>query len=104
MMISSFLLFFIGLLNVQPAALQACEKCKYVVPVKGDWIDGEKLELEPGDTICLDGARLYNVPLRFKNIRGTEEHPITIINCNGVANITVPSNLVYGVKFEYSEH
>jgi hypothetical protein len=82
----------------------SCEKCKYVIPVKGDWIDGDKLKLQPGDTICLDGGTLYNIPLRFKNIRGTEDNPVTIINCNGIVNVTVPSNLVYGVRFEQSQY
>jgi hypothetical protein len=89
-------------LSLSPGFTQqpSCEKCKYIIPVKGDWIDGEKLKLQPGDTICLDGSFNYTVPLRFRNIRGTEEKPITVINCNGIANITVPSNLVYAVKFE----
>jgi hypothetical protein len=89
-----------------PAPQQAasCEKCKYLIPLKGDWIDGDKLKLQPGDTICLDGSISYTIPLRFKNIRGTVEKPITIINCNGIVNVTIPSTLVYAVKFEQSSN
>src|SRR5690349_18180216 len=97
-------LLFLTILSPSHAPQDMCDKCKYIIPVKGDWIDGDKLHLQPGDTICLDGSRTYNIPLRFRNINGTKEKPITIINCNGIVNITVPSNLVYAVKFEYSKH
>jgi hypothetical protein len=99
-----YLLFHVLFPSTPGGVDPTCGKCKYVIPVKGDWIDGDNLRLQPGDTICLDGARSYNIPLRFRNIRGTEEKPITIINCNGIANIATPSNLVYAVKFEYSHH
>ena len=104
MTFSLILYFLLGLLagNVTPSS--SCETCKYVIPVKGDWIDGDKLKLEPGDTICLDGSYNYNIPLRFKNIRGSAEKPIIIMNRNGTANVAVPSNLVYAAKFEYCEH
>jgi hypothetical protein len=101
---SILFLLFLSLLSSQPAQQPGCEKCKHVIPVKGDWIDGERLNLQPGDTICLNGSWTYTNPLRFRNIVGSEEKPIIIINCHGVANITIPSNLVYAVKFEHSKY
>lgn len=88
----------------QPAQVNACSRCKYLIPVKGDWIDGEKLRLSPGDTLCLDGRKPYDVPLRFKNINGSAEKPIVIINCDGPATIVVNPKLTYVVRFERSSH
>jgi hypothetical protein len=59
-----------------------CSTCTYVVAKNTDTIDGKALGLKPGSVICLDKALQYG-ELTFENLEGTEEHPITIGNCNG---------------------
>ncbi|MEQ8470478.1 MAG: right-handed parallel beta-helix repeat-containing protein [Marinoscillum sp.] len=77
---------------------QTCPSCDYTVV--SNVIDGQKLNLQPGAIICLS-AKVYD-RLTFKNIIGTEEKPIIIRNCEGVAKIE--SNNAFGVKFQNSEH
>src|SRR5689334_16866958 len=60
-------------------------KCNYIVPVKHEH-DGEKLGLKPGDVICLKAGVKYG-PLKFVNLHGTQEKPITIVNCGGPVHV-----------------
>lgn len=79
-------------------AFNSCD-CDYVV--KGYFNDGKKMNLKPGDVICLEGNKTYN-RLLFQNIIGTEGDPIIIKNCGGVAAIS--SKNAFGIKFEHSKH
>ncbi|WP_165823883.1 right-handed parallel beta-helix repeat-containing protein [Pseudochryseolinea flava] len=78
-----------------------CGKCTYVVPKKHEH-DGAKLGLKPGDVICLDAKIKYG-PLKFVNLKGTKEKPITIINCGGPITIDTPGHS-FALKTEKSEH
>jgi hypothetical protein len=54
----------------------------------------------PGDTLCLmDGNR---GPLYLKNVLGTEEQPIVLINKDG--QVLINSDLSYGLKFAQSKN
>jgi hypothetical protein len=79
-----------------------CAKCAYVVPPKVHTHDGQKLGLKPGDFICLNAATHYG-PLRFINLQGTPEKPITIINCGGPVHIDVPGHS-FALKTEQSKY
>lgn len=68
-----------------------CSTCTYIVPADVSTIDGDVLNLKPGDVICLNAATKYTKSLTFKNIIGTAQSPIIITNCGGVANLTVSS-------------
>lgn len=69
-----------------------CSKCDFFVTIsnKSFGFDGEELGVKPGDIICLDGAIKYDRPVSFTNIRGTEDNPVLITNCNGKAVIDLP--------------
>jgi hypothetical protein len=54
-----------------------CKTCTFVVPANTTLIDGLKLDLQPGDTVCLDAAIKYGA-LEFVNFEGTEENPVII--------------------------
>jgi Right handed beta helix region len=79
-----------------------CEQCTYVIPANKVIIDGDELNFEPGDVICLNSATSY-LNLNFKNIVGTEENPIVIVNCGGVATLNA-SGKGYGIKTEASKY
>ncbi len=77
----------------------ACGVCDHVV---NSYItDGDILNIQPGDIICLDAAKNYS-RLVFRNIVGTSAEPVIIRNCGGVAKIY--SDASFGLKFEDSKH
>ncbi len=59
-----------------------------------------KIEFQPGDTICLMAGSRGD--LYLKNITGTAENPIVIINKGGQSIIN--SDLSYGLKFAESKY
>jgi hypothetical protein len=79
-----------------------CSTCTYVVPVGKTTIDGLLLGFKPGDVICLNSAATYGY-LAFKNINGTAENEITIINCGGPVAIDAPGK-PYVVKIYNSKY
>ena len=91
-----FLLFlsFI-LISMISSSGQNCS-CKYTVPSNSHEIDGNKLNILPGDTICLTGDAPYR-NLRFSSLKGSKEKPIIIRNCGGAAKVNSEGS--YGVKF-----
>lgn len=85
--------------NVEKHPILACSECDHVVAAHVT--DGEELGIKPGDIICLSASEVYN-RLIFKNLKGTEENPIIVQNCDGTALIY--SEDAFGLKFEDSEH
>lgn len=83
------------LLPYLSAFAQNCP-CKYTVPANSHEIDGNKLNILPGDTICLTADAPYG-NLKFSSLKGSKEQPIIIRNCGGVA--AIKSEGAYGVKF-----
>lgn len=101
-------LFLILILAARMAALAQtfetdssflCDDCDYTVT--GYMTDGKKLNIQPGDVICLDARRKYT-RIVLKNIVGTEDDPVIIRNCGGVAEIY--SRDGFGMKFQQSKH
>lgn len=82
--------------------LDACGTCTYVIPESTTIVDGNLLELVPGNVICLDSRIKYG-NLIFRNLRGSRENPIIIRNCGGIAQVdgTGKSN---AIKTENSQH
>ncbi len=77
----------------------ACDACDYVVTSK--ITDGDSLNIQPGQVICLDADIKYDA-LIFRNIKGSYRNPVKITNCGGVA--VIDSHDRYGVKFQNSKH
>lgn len=72
--------------------------CDHEYTASNNIIDGE--DILPGDTVCLMGGSWNYILLR--NIHGTEENPIVVINSNGV--VLINSNSFYGIKLENCSH
>lgn len=76
----------------------AQKSCALTVPVSVNIIEG--VNILPGDTICINGGlRSY---LLFKNISGTANQPVVIINRN--AQSVIDTDHFYGVKFSGCRH
>lgn len=75
--------------------------CKYIVPGNEHEVNGNQLNIQPGDTVCLDASIPYR-NLKFTAINGTKEKPVVITNCGGIAKIN--SEAAFGVKFMRSKH
>jgi hypothetical protein len=78
-----------------------CAECTYTIPASKVIVDGDALGFKPGDVICLDAAIDY-LNLDFKNIVGTADKPIYIVNCGGVVTLNATSK-GYGIKTENSK-
>ncbi|MEQ9441027.1 MAG: cellulose binding domain-containing protein [Cyclobacteriaceae bacterium] len=63
--------------------VQAQCNCDHTVPFSEQVVfDGTQENVMPGDTICVE-AGITRDRLHFKNIVGTQEAPVVIINCGG---------------------
>ncbi|MEI9917472.1 MAG: right-handed parallel beta-helix repeat-containing protein [Bacteroidota bacterium] len=73
--------------------------CNYTVPVKtdGQYVDGTKIGVKAGGTICLQGGATYG-NITFTNIVGTAAQPINIVTCNGSV-LMQATGRPYGLKF-----
>lgn len=72
--------------------------CDYEIDASTSTITN--ITFQPGDTICLMAG--LRGPLYLKNIVGTEENPIVIINKGG--QCIIDSDLSYGLRFAESKH
>jgi len=94
-----FIFFFVLFINhffVIMAQINGCDFMFEANPQSTLVIDGNSLNnLTAGDTICLQGGLYYQ--LNIKNLHGTSESPIVIINKQGPVIINNNSN--YGLTF-----
>lgn len=62
--------------------------CTYIIPKEVIKVDGQGnySQIQPGDTLCLPAGTRGNI--KFFNLHGTADQPITIQNTGGVARIT----------------
>ncbi|MCD6090951.1 MAG: right-handed parallel beta-helix repeat-containing protein [Bacteroidales bacterium] len=88
---SLLILFFLPGIFISKAQSQI--HCDYEIGSEIATVD--KLTFQPGDTLCLMAGQ--RGPLYLKNIIGTNESPIVIINSGGKA--IIDSDLTYGLKF-----
>lgn len=97
------LIFLLVVVNV--VSSQDCD-CDFIITPK-DYKDpnlnivwGKDLNILPGSTICIKSGT-YKA-LRFYDIVGTKEQPITVKNCGGKVNILAPS--YSGISFQRSSN
>jgi hypothetical protein len=85
--------------------VKPCSTCTFVIA--GDehtlTIDGTTLDVQPGDTICLDAVAKYGGAFIFKNINGTDAKPVIITNCGGTVNLKV-TDKAWNFKVAASKH
>lgn len=79
-----------------------CLKCTYVVPPSASNINGEQIQIKPGDVICLSAAFNYG-PLRFAKLRGEAGKPVIITNCGGKVRMDETSDAPYAIKIVDSQ-
>lgn len=91
-----FLLVLALILETVPVSSQ--NKTAFHIPLDQNQVDGEAVK--PGDTLyILSGNRSF---LLFKNIQGTVQLPVVIINKGGIS--TINTDHYYGVKFSECAH
>lgn len=87
------LIFCSTILNAQN------NSCKYTITLQQNYIDGSKLNILPGDTICIEsGARLS---LKLINFHGSADKYIVFRNSGG-AVVVSNNTLAYGISIENS--
>lgn len=91
----------IAVLGLAPAAAEAACDCDHVIAVDQVSLDGDALGVKPGQSVCL--APGQRAALRLSSFHGTEEAPIVIRNCDGVAHIE-NQDRGYGLTVDTSEH
>ena len=81
---------------------KSCSSCDYVVE-PGDWkFDGNDVDVQPGDTICLRAG--VRDGLHITNIKGTAEAPVVFMNCDGSIQCGQDASKSIGVNLIQSEH
>lgn len=80
----------------------SCSDCDFVIDTNTGVVDGEELNIQPGDIIGLSGAGENYKNITFNNIVGTEDNPVIIKNCDGKA--IIESTYSFGVKFRNSKY
>lgn len=80
-------IFWLSLLS--SAVAQQAQACEHTLSLRTYEADGNQMEIQPGDTVCIEaGRRPY---LRLKNFNGTAEKPIIFINCGGKVTLGGPA-------------
>ncbi|HYG37329.1 MAG TPA: RICIN domain-containing protein [Cytophagales bacterium] len=91
-----FVVLFFASLSL---SAQTCN-CKYTVPLSQEIVDGSKLNIGPGDVVCIQSGQRES--LWFQNFTGTAANPIIFKNCGGQVVITNTNR--YGISFSNSKH
>ncbi|WMJ73327.1 right-handed parallel beta-helix repeat-containing protein [Cytophagaceae bacterium ABcell3] len=74
--------------------------CDHIIGTDMLFVDGEDLEVEPGDVVCvMAGERRY---LGLRNFKGAEGEPVTIVNCGGKV-VVRNSDWHYGIRIDNSQ-
>ncbi len=78
-------ILFVGLCSISPQLVNAAEDgscgCAYTLPSDGWLVDGDQLNIQPGDVVCL--AAGFRGGMELRNLHGTPANPIIIKNCGG---------------------
>ena len=94
-----FTLAFVLLLSLT-ARSQSCN-CDHIIPANQMTINGLSLNVQPGDTICLQaGLKPY---IYFTKINGDSLNPVVIMNTGGTV-IVQNTTYNYGIKFAQSSY
>lgn len=71
--------------------------CQHVISLKENFVDANKMKVQPGDTICLEaGPRRF---LQLRNFQGDSLRPLIIMNYKGEV-IIENSDFYYGFTLE----
>lgn len=91
---------FFGILVMCSTILYAQNNnCKHTITLQQNYIDGSKLNIQPGDTICIEsGARLS---LKLINFHGSADKYIVFRNSGG-AVVVSNNTMTYGISIENS--
>lgn len=93
------ILFLFLLLNSSKTLSQDCN-CDHTITLDQEIIDGSKLGISPGDTICIEaGKREY---LWFENFEGTQDQPLVFINCGG--QVVISNTTKWGISISNSKY
>ncbi len=91
---------FLWLLTSHVPKAQPCH-CDHYIKVEENYVDGQKLKVQPGDTVCIKaGKKKY---LNLFNFFGTATAPIVFINNGGQVEIGDPQ-WHYGCVIGKSHH
>lgn len=86
--------------QMNPILSQTCN-CDHIIPVSQTTISGTTLNIQPGDTICLQaGLKPF---IYFTKINGDSLNPVVIMNTNGTV-IVQNTSYNYGIKFAQSSY
>ncbi|MBI9035516.1 MAG: right-handed parallel beta-helix repeat-containing protein [Bacteroidales bacterium] len=78
------------------------QECDYIItPGEDTFIDGEALNVQPGQTICVEQGYTDQF-LKFVNIHGTAEEPIIITNYNGL--VAIDTDHHFGIVLDNCSH
>ncbi len=80
---------FFSLLLLFSIQTQAFHKCRHTLGPDQFEADGERMKVQPGDTVCIEAGR--RPFLRLENFRGSAEKPIVFINCKGKVTLGGPA-------------
>ncbi len=86
---AALFIIIIGMLSSSSLKAQQCN-CDHVISppevrATSVFVDGDKLQVKPGQTICLKSG--FYMQIRFVRIFGEPGKPVTIINCGGPVQI-----------------
>lgn len=95
-------LLLIGILFFCSIALYAQEcNCNHTITLQQNYIDGAKMNIQPGDTVCIEsGAR---TSLKLINFHGSADRYIVFRNCGGAVEVR-NNTLNYGISIENSSY
>ncbi len=93
LLLFSFIFFFI-----LPLYSQNCN-CDHLISLQQLYVDGSKIKINPGDTICIEAGE--RTSLKLINFHGSPDSIIVFKNCGG--EVIVRNNYVnYGISIEKS--
>ncbi len=90
-----------GVFSYNPLAAQSACGCDHVLKATDNYVDGSRMDVKPGDVICLQ-AGTYKF-LNLFNFQGSAEKPLTFINCGGQV-IIGKNQHYYGIVLNNVNH
>jgi hypothetical protein len=75
--------------------------CDHQIQPGTEAVNGTELGVQPGETVCIM-AGAYSF-IRFREIRGEEGNPVTVVNCGGVVEVK-NTDRAYAIDFQGSSH
>jgi hypothetical protein len=99
--INKFTLLFIIFVLYVSFANARNTNCKHVIAPEQTIIDASKMDVQPGDTVCIEAS--VKRMLLISNFHGTAENYIVFKNCGGEV-IVKNNDLTYGICIDNSSY